>query len=130
MTPDEKFTAALEKAVADRGADWVYPKDWKVAGKDEDGDIVSGPTCQYVWGDQPGCIIGYTLHELGTELAELRKFEFSGAYQVVSIALPEVSQRVLLAAMEAQMQQDAGKSWGEALEEYRRVLAHPRKVEL
>lgn len=128
MTPDEKFTAALEKAVAERGADWVYPADWKGSG---DPDYASsGPTCQYVWGDQPGCIIGYTLHELGTELAELRKFEFSGAYQVVSIALPEVSQRVLLAAMEAQMQQDAGKTWGEALEEYRRVLAHPRKVEL
>lgn len=112
---EEQFTAAMEQAVEERGADFVYPEEWK----NESG------TCVY-WKDGvgPACIIGKALAILGATEQEL----YSNGIALNKIrVITGLSQFVLYppffgAAQSAQNVQDGRGSWGEALEAYKTRL--------
>ena len=86
---------------------YVYEPDRNV-----DDDVIS---CFYVHGDQPGCIVGYWLHENGWSLDELCEREGEDAYQLL-----KVNTRLLIddetmdAVRELQNYQDSGSTWADA----------------
>ena len=112
---EESFVSALRAAVAEKGEDYVYTNpDGREAG--DDGEA----TCHYVHGDQPGCLVGNVLHRLGVPLSVLELHEGGAAYEVMG-RIRESGQLdfdlgVRGAAEMAQNRQDAGYSWGYAME--------------
>lgn len=128
----EAFTAAIEAAVQERGPEFIYPKGeygWRTligrpAGPSHD------VTCLYVRtdADEPACIIGAALHQLGYPLAYLRRFEGDDGRDVLRMAIENVDERLVSAARAAQDHQDNGFTWGEALDVYRSVIADTLEV--
>jgi len=122
----ETFTAAMEAAVAERGADWTYPeptpKTPGYAGFQAD-DWHSGNwgACVYSTPDgTPACIIGLALHKIDPALVP----EWDTVAPATSVLRDAGVTDYLLrvAARAAQREQDSGKTWGEALAVYRHVL--------
>lgn len=122
----DDVTAAMERAVALKGADYVYP--------DADG-------CRYSWNDgTPACIVGHVAADLWPdkfkEVADYERVEeasgsVDGAFVfglgedragggVLSIQPDRVVRNAL---QRAQNTQDNGFTWGEALAEYKKALA-------
>lgn len=114
---EDQFTAAMREAVAERGADWVYPKgetNWTHYSYTDEED-----NCRYVLtdGTGPACVIGTALHKLGVPLEVLSKFEGRGVRGVVyELGLRDSFLEAALVG--AQYKQDTGGSWGIALAEY------------
>lgn len=113
---------ALEAAVAERGADYVY----------DYGSTPSG-NCVYVGSDgTPSCIVGVALSKLGVSVETLKAEGQTGAaggrtpFNAIAIGsrsdlaalLTPAAVNVLAAA---QFRQDSGESWGEALNAARRA---------
>lgn len=117
---DTKFTEALEKVVNRAGRNFVYesPK------LNHDGSKNSLETCMYIdpeTGD-PSCMIAQALAEMKIELKE----EWDG--EPVAMTADEVlselgfSEKIQIAATQAQNLQDELKTWGEAIDRYFEVL--------
>jgi hypothetical protein len=109
---------ALVWAVGERGAEYVDP-----------GAVVMGRGCKYVYEGQPSCIAGMALFHLGVDLALLAEVDEKGAdlesgfnptigggaaqfLRENGVDLDDDAERVL---DEAQVQQDDGNTWGQAL---------------
>lgn len=126
-TDSKQFTVAevleaMEKAVAKRGADYVYEK------PREDPPTAAGSQCLYVHHrgteqEVPGCIVGQVYFDLLGELVP-RTYEGASA----GLAVRNTPLRLAIALLDsAQSEQDAGFTWGEALEAARyeaRVNSH------
>ena len=70
-------------------------------------------TCLYVWDGKPDCIAGHVLVELGVPVHVLSPWEGNACDCVsASMGMPMTSADVLRSA---QIAQDQGHSWGEAL---------------
>jgi len=113
----ENFTAAMEQAGAERGEDYVYPDEWR----DEHG------ACQYAVASPQGpytaaCLIGRAIEIVTGELVP-GEFEGEGALSVLRDCYGAEDERLRAAAMEAQVVQDAGGTWGEALARFKEYLA-------
>lgn len=110
----------LEAAVEERGADYHYHDEFGGAG-------FNG--CRYEVGGKPACIAGVVLEKLGVPSDTLKKLDYgatgTGGYTVNS----DIARKVLSKAgfefednepaqvlREAQQFQDAGGSWGFALD--------------
>lgn len=128
---DRRFIAAMEAAVEERGADWVYPKPQLDPDRNPDADDSYLPdewhsdnwgTCVYQRENgEPACIVGLALHKMGEELPP-----FSIAASASSILDDYsfiLSGEVVQAADRAQTKQDQGYTWGEALKTFKEVLA-------
>jgi hypothetical protein len=112
MFTEAEFSAAMEKAVVRRGADWKFPTDRSTPGFYFDG------TPTYAdWQGNATCLIGAAMHELGMKLP------MPGTMGSASMALERVVPwEVIVGARVAQIHQDFGKPWGEALAMYREGL--------
>ena len=116
----ENFTAAMRAAVAERGADWVYPAQGSELA--EQGWRSEGGTCVYALPDgSPACLIGLALYKIDPGLLTHVEFQYDDASRVMGRAGVR-DEMLLLAAGGAQTRQDVGVSWGDALSEYERVL--------
>lgn len=94
----------LEEVVADFGEDYIDPT------SDE-----NGGACSYWEGNMPGCIVGQVLHRHGYSDLDLQCFDAWGAVGIDENwpdILLEGGASILSAA---QVLQDTGHSWGEAL---------------
>lgn len=108
-TTPERTLELLKQAVGERGADFVFPVEWKMNTSDE----VEG-MCTYVQPRKsgPACIVGYVLHEYGVRLEELAAVEGQTAFGVATaFGADGVSAEILL---DAQIQQDGGATWDDA----------------
>lgn len=101
--------AALEKVVAEKGENYVYPR------------YLNNMQCVYaevVGGEVvPSCIVGYAINEISHELFEkLAEEEIeSGGMEANDIRWVQIEEEARDALRAAQAKQDAGKTWGEAL---------------
>lgn len=112
MPTQETFTAAMRAAVEDRGAGFIYPAD--------DPEWVGTNGCRYrTTTGQPACIVGLALSKLG-----LLNAPEVGEYLSAIAVLRELGfgEQTAKAANEAQMKQDEGAPWGEALAVYEATL--------
>lgn len=114
------FTAALEKAVADKGADYVYY------------NPDHGRNCVYTSNGEPSCIVGTALVNLGFEPnpdwdnpfhPEAGVDEDDTAADTILPRFFDIPENVVLAACRAQLVQDTGGTWGAALFEYKEAVA-------
>lgn len=114
------FTAAIEKAVADAGADYVY-------------NPYHSRECRYLEEDlEPSCIVGTALVNLGFEPnpdwdnpfhPEAGVDEDDTAADTILPRFFEIPGNVVLAARKAQLEQDTGGTWGGALFAYKEAVA-------
>lgn len=114
----DQFVDYAEKAVADRGRDFVYPDSWKdemgqcfYANVEPDGSI------------SPSCIVGHILWQIDPDLLSTvhNVWEGTGASGLLeeingtkSIFFSESKIRDF--AEDLQLSQDDGQAWGDALE--------------
>jgi hypothetical protein len=107
LTYDEAVSL-LDRAVAEKGADYVYPDDEK------QGNKFGFPQCQYrTEDDKPSCIIGY----VGNYLGVLDQFsEGEPGVSVLRDAGYTFDYRTDDLLNEAQSQQDAGMPWGKSVD--------------
>lgn len=101
--------AMMTVIVEEAGADFVYTKKPTPGLRDKGGDP---GTCMYVYEDEPDCLIGRVLHRLWATLDQLRDKEGYAARLLSDLCGGENVAMVLDAA---QIVQDAGRTWGEAL---------------
>lgn len=96
--------------VEEFGKDYLYPVENKRNFPDQ---IQSA--CVYVHDEKPSCLVGQILHRHGVSLLELSMWENKGAYTVsYHTANAEDGAQSYLSAL--QQKQDAGATWGEALD--------------
>lgn len=101
----------LEKAVGEKGADYVYPRMMTV------GDITVATQCDYFREDQPSCLVGHVLSYLGYDNAdEAEGHSASYAMEKLGIEFDDAAAFILEQAQDAQ---DSGTPWGEAVENAR-----------
>lgn len=141
FTP-QQFIDALHAAVAERGGDFVYPKDdpdWVVTDTDDyDPDNKDEPTCQYQTRDgQPACIIGAALWKIDPALVP-EYGNTNGVWTVLANVLvggdfdldedtrelTKEEHRLVRASGAAQQAQDAGKPWSVAMQEFDTALSY------
>ena len=107
----ENFTASLERAVAERGEDFVYPEAW----------MTSANACQYSLRDgTPACIIGLALSYIDPGIVP-----GSGEFGSSDAGMEELGVEddvLIIAARAAQIRQDRGYTWGRSLDAYKAVL--------
>lgn len=115
MITDEQFTTAMRAAVAERGADWTYPKNNPESRANGWWDERGSATYQDANGNAT-CIIGKAL-----ELAGLSKPNASLC--ATAVLAGATTDAVAYAARCAQLHQDRSRPWGEALAIYEWVLA-------
>jgi hypothetical protein len=121
-------TDLMEGAVALKGEDYVYPK------RAESEDEIGWGGCDYVRDGQPSCIVGHVLVAAGVPVEQLAAHEGNSAWTVVPALKPEwggvdddshyypESSPIARALDKAQSLQDAGSTWGEALEAFKEEL--------
>lgn len=111
-----KALRLLREAVAKRGADYVYKK--------------PGATCKYVVkGDQPSCMVGEVLLEAGLDpkvlyRTPLNKLSINSLVDELDPDVIQVDDAARVLLNEAQVFQDIGSTWGEALREARAKARH------
>lgn len=114
----EQFYATAREVVAER-PDFVYTPPVPLVDGSADPDA---GMCRYVHtdgqgNDSCGCVIGHVLHKLGVPLAEMAKREGAPASsQLRRFFGFEINSSVANFADELQYRQDAGITWGKALE--------------
>jgi hypothetical protein len=92
----------LRKAVEVRGADWVYPDEWRTPYE----------TCQYFLADgSPACIVGQVISQLSDEAPVSN----TSLKIVASLAGIEVDADAEALLQRAQNWQDHGATWGESI---------------
>ncbi len=123
-----RVTNAIRKAVREKGEDYVYEK---VAIPQSIGGFSDGSDCAYAVYDlatekpvAPSCIVGHVLVTLGVPLTRLSNMEGNNIYGIrgdlLALGFPE---EVLPALAEAQIVQDEGGTWGDALATYEEALS-------
>lgn len=130
MSKEEQFIAAMVQAVEERGAGFVYPREWR--NKQGLSDSALG-VCVYSrdtegGGREGACIIGKAL-----EIATGAPYE--GANGPADLILEDVfgdefDQAVLDAAAVAQRLQDEGRTWGYALQRFIKKLPEDLRPEV
>ncbi|MFF5471025.1 hypothetical protein [Streptomyces achromogenes] len=112
----DRVKELLNEAVAEKGADYVYTTPDGKQGTPE-----YQPTCLYVHGDKPGCIVGHALHRAGVSLSLLLEEEQDDASSVLrslaQLGVLSYTDGVSQLLYEAQQRQDHGTSWGEAVQQ-------------
>lgn len=110
--PTTSFTTAIRRVVEREGRDYVYES--------------PAGSCQYVHNDEPGCLIGAALYEMGIPLNVLREFEGKNAEALLVALMARrhivVSEVEIAAANAAQQMQDDHQTWGAALDVYEASL--------
>jgi hypothetical protein len=107
LTYDE-VVELLERAVAERGEDYVYPKE------DMCPEFALNSVCQYFVGSRPSCIIGQVLAYKGITAEQVTEFEGRGGPAVVQRFF-DIDDSTQVLIYEVQSRQDDGLPWGEAL---------------
>lgn len=117
---EETFTAAIEQAVEMRGRDYIYPKSlpgWQTPGL--------AKACVYSTRQgQPACLIGQALYLIDPKLVPSYEDSDAGkdmdARSVLTrlLGVDYETPRWVHAAYVAQVHQDRGGSWGDALDWY------------
>lgn len=108
----QQMLDGLKKAVAERGEDFVYPEEWKKP------DETGMPMCQYRNDDgTPSCIAGVVLTDL---LPELPLIEGNTVKMILDEAVEDGivefdSSLAVHLLWDAQVAQDEGATWGDAL---------------
>lgn len=111
----DEALALLQEAVDIRGEDFNYRAFYGNVG------LAASPACKYVVDDQPACLIGFAMYIDGATVNELRAVENLPARTIVSnLGKGEWTPRAVDAFTRAQVIQDTGGTWGEALEAARR----------
>jgi hypothetical protein len=106
---EEAFTAAMRAAVAERGEDYVYPREER------------GYACVYTFNGEPDCLIGLALFKMGVPITFLQ--DCDGMNNALGVLLDlGFSRYVADAADWAQSLQDKGHTWGESLGGYFQML--------
>ena len=105
-----KALAALEQAVENNGADFVYkPHEHELGGSDNP-DLGS---CRYVHNGCPDCMIGHVLFGVGWDYEELDRV---GVVATLAAHFPDrMSDDAKCILWAAQKIQDDGSTWGDAL---------------
>ena len=112
----------MNEAVEIRGADFVYPDNWKIPTYDgEDLSIAESGICRYFLDDgRPACIIGLGFEDILTSLVE------SGVYieteYVGAILNEHVEPNALTYLGYVQTGQDMSKPWGEAVKDAEKAI--------
>ena len=111
----EQAVALLRKVVFEKGADYVYPPEIR--------SKLGG--CVNFYDEQPSCIVGWSLHEMGLSFEAARNIGVDGM-KGASVTLFEVgeymnfpwkfSRSAKAVFYTAQTLQDSGAPWGVALE--------------
>lgn len=116
---------AMAEVVAERGAGYVYPDEWRAEGSAGDGG------CLYVVDGRPACLIGAALARLGVPVSVLRS-EGDGeelddcadgcegplpARPLLETLCADLPPLLADAYQAAQDAQDKGRTWGEAYAE-------------
>lgn len=122
MITEEKFTAAMERAVDERGATWRYPLP---EGASSRGYYTGGAPTYCDRAGNPTCLIGAVMHNLGMRLPDNDLL----APSALSVLGGYLSHKVVMAARCAQVHQDKYHTWGEALDVYRAALAIQNREE-
>jgi hypothetical protein len=108
------------------GEDVVYERVPKVAGG-------SGMVCQYQDRGQPSCIVGHVLARAGVPMDVLYELDVLGAPADRLGSHVRVDGQAAQVLNAAQCVQDAGKTWGEALEsakaKYQRLVEVEAEME-
>lgn len=114
---EAEFTAAVEAAVQERGADYVYPE--------ADPDFISKEgVCVYrTPSGEPACIVGLALHNLGIEAPGYEDRSINARELMTYMEGVRFPKKVITAAAVAQDCQDAEKTWGEAMNAYLKHLS-------
>lgn len=103
-----EFLHTLREVVAEKGAGYVYPE----SEKDDTG------SCRYRYEGKPSCIIGHVLDRLGFGVGESWE-QTKASFVLRPLGASPSVQRL---ADAAQLAQDEGRSWGEALAEAERLV--------
>lgn len=136
----ENVTEALDRAVAKRGEDYVYPA-LSEAEKSIAFDLTGAipPSCSYVRDGEASCIVGTVLADLGVPLDVLHQHDYAVApsatlllsYLVNDGHIEQVDEGIACALHDAQSRQDQGTPWGRARDIALRTLTkYPVKVEV
>jgi len=115
MITEEQFTAAMERAVEKRGAEWRYPDHHQAPPGFYLGNC---PTYQDNEGN-PTCLIGAAMHQLGMSLPYSG---MGGSASALSVLGGVMNGPAVMAARCAQIHQDHLETWGEALLIYKAAL--------
>lgn len=103
---EEIVTPIIRELVSEFGADYVYKKEEREA----DEEVI----CSYQENGKPSCIVGHVLDRAGVEYNP--GWEDTLAWDILE---PGGASETIYAALTcAQGIQDAGKTWGEALNAY------------
>jgi hypothetical protein len=119
----ERFTLAMELAVAEMGSDYIYPNGLRLPSGDPDG------FCQYVIHGKGACVIGRACIKYGVDPDVLHSWEGQGAFTLVLALFKHMDldtkdeERLAYAAAAAQFHADAGGTSGAALDKFKQVLA-------
>ena len=113
MITQEQFTDAMERAVEKRGESWRYPRPDVAPRGFYNGNM---PTYQDKKGN-PTCLIGMAMRLLGMYVPP-----YPESPSCLSILVGPMDSKTTYAARAAQIHQDAGHPWGEALRVYRAAL--------
>lgn len=106
----ERALQALQRVVKGR-EDYVYPDSLKQQVPDR-----TVPVCMYFLDDQePGCIIGAALADLGYTREDLSPYEGKSARQVLAGLGIDYDAKAARLFEVAQGEQDSGRAWGGAL---------------
>lgn len=103
---EEIVTPIIRELVAEFGEDYVYKKEEQEA----DEDVI----CSYQENGKPSCIVGHVLHRAGVEYNP----DWEGGPCGTFLRGEGVPGYLANALGFAQVQQDIGKTWGEALNAY------------
>lgn len=127
LTEALDFLGYLDKAIAEKGEDYVYHPNRQPDPDDPDEFM---QMCEYVHIEEvdgeevmsAACLVGHALAAMGVPLEKINRHEGTGASDVLAALGAVTSQDVREAAREAQRQQDMGAPWGEARQAYVNVI--------
>lgn len=109
-----EFNEAIEllnRAVAERGADYVYREDPKAF------DAEDEVRCVNTFDDgTPGCIVGQVCFYAGLDAEDLASNRFSPVDTLVAEEVLNIDSDVIELLSEAQSRQDGGDTWGKAVQ--------------
>jgi hypothetical protein len=127
---EENVLDALEKAVEEKGEDFIYVNNEGHSSRNKFGETAA-IMCHYVHYDDgtpiAGCIAGNVLNRLGVSLDALSDYE-TQPIKTVLINLTDAEEvtfdsKVSLLLSNAQCAQDGGQTWGDALKAAKNALS-------
>lgn len=112
--PYHRVTELLDRAVIERGYDYVYPEHEKRVFPHRD---PNRKMCSYVRDDgTPSCIIGLIASYLGVTTEEMKRYEGRpGSFMLHDVGF-DFSARTDRLLTDVQQRQDGGRPWGAAVD--------------